>query len=424
MGGQQVAHDGTIGAPMNLDGRRGPCNPECRGQGLVQGRGPGAPRVQQRAVDVEQTNRHHCVGRPVSVNEFPVHSERGTVLQDLYRPPVAFAVVGCGQIARLHVERLLADDRARIGAVIDHDSARRAALQNEFALDAPGFDAIQPMLACGACQAAVVCTPTRLHFEQVRELRAAGLAVLCEKPLAHSRQAIAQLACEAGTGPLLSVAYQRRTWATFRTLRREIAGGRHGPVQTISVQCAECWQPGIAGTWRDDPAANPWGFIGDAGSHKIDMVFYLTGRRATEVFAVSEKRGSRVEITTSLIARLDDGALVTMSFTGDAHHLREDFHVHCARADLLLRDGRLFLARDNRCEPIEPLEEESNPVRAFLDSLVDGRGNVAPAHVALPVWEFTNAALESARRRVPVGIAQPGDQPDLSQPGTSSQQAP
>jgi predicted dehydrogenase len=232
----------------------------------------------------------------------------------------------------------------------------------------------------------------------VRLLRDRGIAVLCEKPLADSRARILRLIEETvGGGPVLSVAYQRRCWSVYRTLRREVQSGRHGPVSSLTAHVSERWQQTIAGTWRDDPAFNPGGFIGDAGSHKIDMVFFVTGLAPREVFAYSDRRGSRVEIVTTLTARLENDAALSMNFIGDAQHFREDFQVHCAEADVLYRDGIVSIARNNKIERIADLEPESNPNAAFLDLLGGTAPNFAPASVALPVWDFTQATLESAR---------------------------
>jgi predicted dehydrogenase len=322
---------------------------------------------------------------------------------------VKLALIGCGQISRLHAQRVVADGRATIVSLCDPSRAHAARLAAEFAPGARIVPRLDNLLIDGESRGglpdvAIVCTPTHEHFDQVRALRSRGVHVLCEKPLADTRDRLVALAAEArGHGPLLSVAYQRRYWATFRTLAREVRSGRHGPLRSMTAINCERWQQTIAGTWRDDPAMNPGGFIGDAGSHKIDMVFFLTGLRPLEVFARSERRGSRVEIATSVLARLESDVTLTMSFLGDTQHYREDFSIHLAEADLLLRDERLWICRENRTLPLEDLEPESDPVRAFLDCVLHQAPNVAPADVALPVWDFTQAVLESARSGVAVG---------------------
>ncbi|MGE5192733.1 MAG: Gfo/Idh/MocA family protein [Deltaproteobacteria bacterium] len=311
---------------------------------------------------------------------------------------IRLALIGCGQIGRLHARRIVADGRAKVVALCDPLAANAARLQAEFAGDARLFTDIRDMAAACPLDAAVVCTPTHQHFDHVRLLRERAIPVLCEKPLADSRPRIVQLIEETAAGrPPLSVAYQRRCWAAYRTLRREVESERHGPVRSLTAHVSERWQQTIAGSWRDDPAFNPGGFIGDAGSHKIDMVFFVTGLAPREVFAHSDRRGSRVEIVTTLTARLENDVALSMSFIGDAQHFREDFQVHCAEADLVYRDGIVSIARNNRIEKVADLEPESNPNAAFLDLLAGTSPNFAPAAVALPVWDFTHAILESAR---------------------------
>ena len=314
------------------------------------------------------------------------------------RSEVNLALIGCGAIARLHVQRLLTDPRARVVGLCDFDLSAARRLRDELSVDAQVFPALAQLLDSCPLDAAVICTPTLLHFEQVLLCRQRGLHVLCEKPLADTRERIVQLIeLTRGGGPVLSVSYQRRYDAIYRTLRHEVRSGRWGPVQSVTTHSAERWQQTIAGTWRDDPQLNPGGFLGDAGSHKIDMLFFVTGLSPREVFAHSHRRGSRVEIVTSVSGLLTGGVALSMNFIGNAQHWREDFHVHCAEADLVIREGTMWIARNNRFEKSEDLEPPSSPDIAFLDVITAGAPNEAPPDCALPVFDFTQAVLESAR---------------------------
>ena len=224
--------------------------------------------------------------------------------------------------------------------------------------------------------------------------------VLCEKPLADIRDRIVELIEKAARGaPTLAVAYQRRYSSIYRTLRRELQAGRWGPIRAVTAQLVEDWQSTIGGTWRDDPVHNLGGFVGDAGSHKIDVVFYVTGRKPVEVFARCDRCGSQVEIVTTVCGRLEGDVSLGMNFLGHAHHLGEDFHITCDKADLLVRDERLWIARDNRVEPFPEaeMEPDSSPVSGFIDLLDEKQPNPAPPDCALPVFDFTQAILESSR---------------------------
>lgn len=317
------------------------------------------------------------------------------------------AIIGCGQIGLVHAERLIADrrGRARIVACCDPQESAAQRLRDAHAPEGCILRQTEAVFAMPELDAVVICTPTNQHFDQVLAASHRGLHVLCEKPLADMRARIIELIDAANQGPpVLSLAYQRRYWATFRTLRREVQSGRWGKVRSVTTHSSERWQQTIPGSWRDDPQFNPGGFIGDAGSHKIDMVFFVTGLKPQEVFAHSDRRGSRVEIVTTISGRLSGNVALSMNFIGDAQHWREDFHVHCEEADLCLREGAIWIGQNNRVEKLETLEPESNPDVAFLDCLTDGAVNEAPATCALAVWDFTQAVLESARTQQAVRL--------------------
>ncbi|MGD9857092.1 MAG: Gfo/Idh/MocA family protein [Planctomycetaceae bacterium] len=324
--------------------------------------------------------------------------------------PFRFAVLGCGRMGRLHGNRLRQDPRARVVGLFDVDRSCAARLRDDFAPEAVVCHGISDLWRRDDVDAVVICTPTSSHYEQVLRARECGWAVLCEKPLADTPDRTQELIELIGSGgPPFSIAYQRRSWAIYRTLRREVHSGRWGAVQAVAAHSSERWQQTIGGTWRDDPAVNPGGFLGDAGSHKLDALFYVTGQQLAEVFARSRKCGSRVEIVTNVSAVTTDDVPMVMDFIGNAQYQGEDLHVHCTQADLMIRDLRVWIARDNQVDPLTPLEPDSHPIETFLD-LLEGRGeNLAPIQCAWPVCEATKAILDSSatgaviRLRAPTG---------------------
>ncbi len=304
-------------------------------------------------------------------------------------------------MGRLHCERLLADGRSQVVALFDIDPASAEALRQGAARDAVIGARFEELVAQARIDAAIVCTPTQLHFEQASAFLDCGIAVLCEKPLARARPEIVQLIAAARrTGTLLSVAYQRRRWATYRMLRQLVGSGEFGAVRAVLSHNIENWQQTIGGTWRDEPESNPGGFIGDAGSHKIDAVFFVTGLRPTEVFARCDTCGSRVETTGSISALLEGDVPLTMDFVGNAQHFSEILAVHCERGDLILREGEIWIGRDGRTERLPVTQPDCNPVVAFLDALLNGTENFAPP-------ELRPAGLRFHGRNSRIGAQRP-----------------
>lgn len=328
----------------------------------------------------------------------------GFVKDQLQGSTLRVAVIGCGRMGHAHSERIAGDPRAEVVALFDAHAEVATKLQQTHAQSAEICHTFEELLSRDDIDAAIICTPTTLHHEQVQACFAQGWHLLCEKPLAESRERILDLielvegSGDAEDQPLCMLGYQRRFWATYRTIRREVASGRWGAVRAVTSHNVERWEQTIAGTWRDDPAINIGGFVGDAGSHKIDALFYTTGLRPTSIFARSDTSQRRVEVVTTVSAVLEDRVPLAMDFIGHAQYLGEDLHVHCSEADLMIRDRKAWIARAGTIEPLEPLEPDSNPTIGFLDVLSGKFENPAPFSVALPVWDMTQAVLASSRK--------------------------
>lgn len=313
-----------------------------------------------------------------------------------------FAIVGCGRMGIVHATRLKADPRAEVVALFDPVGSASAYIQKELAPQATIYESFDDLVRAAEVDAIVICTPTTSHFEQVTAAAERGWHVLCEKPLAESRSHILHLIELANSRPAqhFAIAYQRRHSPVFHRLRDEVRSGRWGHIKAVSLVATERWQQTIAGTWRDEPTINIGGFMGDAGSHKIDMLLFVTGLHPTQVLAVSDRAGSQVEIVTGVIGRLSGHVPFTISFVGHANSFVEEFFIHCEHADLIIRDGHLSIGQNNQTTAIdvpgsEPgFERIHNPINGFLD-LLDGRvENIAPFTAALPVWDFTQSILE------------------------------
>jgi hypothetical protein len=98
----------------------------------------------------------------------------------------------------------------------------------------------------------------------------------------------------------------------------------------------------------------------------------------------------------SVSAVLGEDVPLTISFVGNGQILSEDLHVHCAEAELIVRDGQVWIARGSQVEPLLPLEPDANPVTTFFDLLDGVTENCAPFSCARPVFDLTAAILESA----------------------------
>ena len=99
------------------------------------------------------------------------------------KPDVRIAVVGAGAIAQVAHLPVLAKMRgARLVALCDNDRAKARALADR--LEIPDvFVDIEDLFGYGEIDAVVLATPSHLHEPHVLEAIAAGVDVLCERPL-------------------------------------------------------------------------------------------------------------------------------------------------------------------------------------------------------------------------------------------------
>lgn len=319
---------------------------------------------------------------------------------------IRVALVGCGLIGRQHAERLNRDDRVVIVACTDPNREAAQRLRDTLAPAAEVFADERQALRERPADAVVISSPTQRHYEQACLALDSGLHILCEKPLAGERKQILELIDRAQRGGrIFAISHQRRYKSAYVTARRELTqrADWYGPVRQVHIYSCERWQQNIAGTWRDDPAVAA-GYFGDAGIHQVDITYFITGLRAQRLVAASRPADSHVEVVTGVLAELSGGVGLTAHFVGNAQHWREDIHFHCAHADLLLRSEEVYRAKDNRLERINELEPDSTPDRALIDAIVDGKPVVSPPEIALPIHDWTQAVLQSARRGTWVNV--------------------
>jgi predicted dehydrogenase len=149
--------------------------------------------------------------------------------------------------------------------------------------------------------------------------------------------------------------------------------------------------------------------------HAMDMVFWVTGRRASAVHAFMAKRDLAVDLTDAISYRLDNGAIGTMGFTGSlwpGQPQQQEIRYYGTRGYVLqeLIHGKLTLCRnDGSIESIPDLSrDEIYPAgavsAAWIDVILGLCENSADAETAVATVEFIEAAYQSAARGAPVEI--------------------
>lgn len=195
------------------------------------------------------------------------------------------AVVGAGLMGADHVTRIT--ERivgARVSAIVEPDAGRaEAAIAH-----APGavhYTSIESALHAGGMDAVLIATPGQFHEPVLLPALAAGLPILCEKPLTPDPvSSLRILDAEQKAGKkLIQVGFMRRFDREYMQLRELIASGAAG--ELLALRCAH--RNGEV----PDSYTNTM-LITDSVVHEIDIVRYLTDSPIVAVEVKHQKRNS------------------------------------------------------------------------------------------------------------------------------------
>ncbi|WP_440009713.1 Gfo/Idh/MocA family protein [Halomicrococcus sp. SG-WS-1] len=195
---------------------------------------------------------------------------------------------------------------AEFVGVADEDADRGRRLADEHGTDYCSTDELLDRAA-----GVVVCAPNAAHRDRIEAAAAAGVDVLCEKPLAadpdDAHTAVA--ACE-DAGVRLGVAMPLRFSEPVRRVERTLDDGTLGGVHAVTgTNRGRC-----PGGWFVDPSRSGGGAVVDHSPHVLDLVHHLLGERVREVYAESGTRFNDipVEDVNLLSMELGDGTQITL----------------------------------------------------------------------------------------------------------------
>ena len=229
--------------------------------------------------------------------------------------PLRAAIVGTGNIARIHAEALrgLADEVALVAGV-DIDRQRLADFGDRHAV-AGRYDDLDEMLRAERPDLVHVCTPPGLHRDQALACLAGGASVLVEKPPTLSLAELDELAAAEGAhGPWLATVFQHRFGSGARRLQEVMASGVLG--RPLLAICHTTWYR--EQSYFDVPWRGRWDTEGGGptmghGIHQMDLLVALLGEW-TEVSAIARRQARVMDTEDLSLAHVSfaNGAVATV----------------------------------------------------------------------------------------------------------------
>ena len=243
-------------------------------------------------------------------------------------------IIGTGGIARSHIQAMQRESRStRLQALVEVSEASRKATRDfleKLGIPCPEFyNTLRELLRAETKpDAALVTTPHKFHYENVRECLAAGLDVLVEKPMVlNESEAKRLIRARDKSGKTLVVGFNGSLSPAVHKAKQLIAAGKIGEVSGVSAHVYQHWKNNQVGTWRQIPEISGGGFLFDTGSHMINTVVDLIADDVREVFAIFDNRGAPVEINSTISGRFFNGITFSMGGFGDATHCTSQIRI-------------------------------------------------------------------------------------------------
>jgi predicted dehydrogenase len=197
------------------------------------------------------------------------------------------AVIGTGFVGRVHVEAIRRLGFVDIAAIVDVNIAQAKRYAEEFGAEKAVAD-YKEVLADKSIDAVDICTPNTFHAPFAKAAMEAGKHVICEKPLATSAAAAAELVSIASAKKLRNcTCHNLRMYPQVQNMRRMVEAGDLGEILIVQGTYSQDWL--LYNTdynWRIESKDNgPSRTVADVGSHFCDMAEHVTGLRISDVCA-------------------------------------------------------------------------------------------------------------------------------------------
>jgi predicted dehydrogenase len=238
----------------------------------------------------------------------------------------------------VHAKTISPSPLVDVIAVADTDTAAAVAVAGE--IGASPCNTTDHLREIDGIDAWLIATPTSTHPSLVREALAAGLHVLCEKPLSLDPADSALLGAEASAaGRVLQIGFWRRFSPPWASAKQAISSGAIG--RPLMVRLSQ-WDADPPPAKFCDPKASG-GLAIDCGVHEFDLAEWFTGRKVQRVSSFTlplvDQSLAEVGDVDNLVAVLElgDGVVATVDLSRNCRYGDD------VRTEILGEQGAIFI---------------------------------------------------------------------------------
>lgn len=230
------------------------------------------------------------------------------------KPVVRFGVVGVGAITQVaHLPALSKMRGAQVVALCDNDALKARSLADRFAVP-DVFTDMQDLLELDDVDAVIVGTPNHLHEPHVLSALAAGVDVLCERPLSLTSKGVERiLAAAQRSGRKVAVANNHRFRSDVQALSSFLRGGELGHLTGVRAGAYQPRHPQEG--WRYRRAEAGGGAFLEHGFPLLDLALWLADfPEPVRVTAHMQRGRGASAVEDSMLVNLECAQGVVLAF--------------------------------------------------------------------------------------------------------------
>jgi predicted dehydrogenase len=230
---------------------------------------------------------------------------------------VRIGIIGLGWMGQLHAKYLQHIRGAKLVAVCDTNEQVLKEVANQFEVKA--FKTYQQLIAASEVDAVYIVTPQKYHYAIMKDAIHAGKHILCEKPLALTREEIASLRRLApqSKGKII-INFPERFVVSTQEAVQLIEEGVVGKIQMVRTNFRFSMKNHheTHGEWVFDRDQGG-GLILESSVHLWDMVRWVTKDEVVKISAVEYAHPNKnFETSFAAIGYLEGGGIVIVDMSG------------------------------------------------------------------------------------------------------------
>jgi len=314
------------------------------------------------------------------------------------RDKLGLALLGAGNFAQsMLLPHLARHPNIRLRAVVTQSGLTARSVAERF-----GFEVCvsepETVLADSEVGVVVVASRHDSHASLVCEALRAGKPVFVEKPLAITKEQLAEVEVvyHASSAPFVCVGFNRRFAPATAVLREFLSDLNEPALMNYRVNAGYVPRE----HWTQDPEQGGGRIVGEV-CHFIDLLMYLTGAAPIEVYAQAlpdHDRYSRDNITISIRFANHSVGTVIYAANGDRAMPKERLEIFCAGRTAILEDYRsvLLLKHGKKtAQNFAPDKGHKNEMDALVNAVQNGCHSPIPFSDALIGTNATLAVIDS-----------------------------